>query len=111
MSQVMPIEEIGLDDQGNLFVRPSAASADEFTHIYRAAMGIRWNSRLRALYAYEPARWVSTDLFKQIVSAVCSEYGIQLKGTPATIWNRIPADLRKTIEAFDLNTTASRHLQ
>jgi hypothetical protein len=38
----MPIEEIGLDDQGYPFVRPSAASADEFTHIYRAAMGIRW---------------------------------------------------------------------
>ena len=105
VSSRMGIEEIGLDDQGYLFVRPFAASADEFTHIYRTAMGIRWNSRRRALHAYEPARWVVTDLYKQIIAAVCSEYGVQLKVTPGTLWSRIPADVRKSIEAFDLNTT------
>jgi hypothetical protein len=106
VSQVMQIEEIGLDDQGHLFVRPSAASADEFAYIYRAAMGIRWNSRLRVLYAYEPARWAATDLYRQVIAAVLNEYGIQLQATPRTVWSRIPADVRKTIEAVDLNTTA-----
>ena len=107
MSPVMPIEEIGLDDQGYLFVRPLAASADEFTHIYRAAMGIRWNSRLRALHAYEPARWAAMDLYKQVIAAVDSEYGVQLHATLGTIWTRIPADIRKAIETFDLSTRAT----
>ena len=106
MSQVMPIQEIGLDDRGYLFVRPAAACADEFAYIDRAAMGIRWNTQLRALHAYEPARWVSRDLYKQIIAAVYGEYGVQLKVTPGTLWSRIPADVRKSIEAFDLNTTA-----
>jgi hypothetical protein len=104
--QVMPIEEIGLDDQGYLFVRPLTAAADEFTYIYRAAMGIQWNTQSRALHAYEPARWVATDLYKQIIAAVYSEYGVQLTVTPGTRWSRIPADVRKWIQALDLDTTA-----
>jgi Integron Cassette Protein Hfx_Cass5 len=106
VSRVMQIEEIGLDDQGYLFVRPWAASADEFAYIYRAAMGIRWNSRLRVLHAYEPARWAATDLYKQIIAAVCGEYGIQLQLTHTTVWSGLPEDVRKSIEAFDLDTAA-----
>ncbi len=105
MSQVMPIEEVGLDDQGHLFVRPSAASADEFAYIYRAAMGIRWNTRLRAFHAYEPARWVAADLYRQIVSAVHGEYGVRLQSTSGTVWTRIPVDLRESIESIDQKTT------
>lgn len=102
----MAIEEIGLDDQGYLFVRPLTAAADEFAYIYRAAMGIRWNTQLRALHAYEPARWAATDLYKQIFAAVRSEYGVQLKVTPGTLWSRIPADVRNSIQAFDFDTAA-----
>lgn len=105
MSQVMPIEEIGLDDQGYLFVRPLAATADEFAYIWRAAMGIRWNTRRRVLHGYEPARWVAIDLYRQIIAAVGGEYGVQLQVTPRTVWSGIPADMRKLIEAGDLTPT------
>lgn len=106
VSHLMPIEEIGLDDQGYLFVRPSAASADEFAYIDRAAMGIRWNTRLRALHAYEPARWTTTDLYRQVIAAVLDEYGIQLRPTPGTLLSRIPGDVGKAIETSVPNTTA-----
>ena len=107
VSHVMQIEEIGLDDQGRLFVRPSAASADEFTQIYRAGMSIRWNGGLRALHAYESARWDAIDVYRRIFAAALDEYGIQLRVTPGTAWTRIPADIRKETETFDLRTWAT----
>ncbi|MBS0416308.1 MAG: hypothetical protein JSR66_01255 [Proteobacteria bacterium] len=108
MSQVMPIEEIGLDDQGYLFVRPLAATANEFAYIWRAAMGIRWNTRRRVLHGYEPARWVAINLYQQIIAAADGEYGVRLQVIPSTIWSRIPADLRQLIEAGDLTATGDQ---
>jgi hypothetical protein len=46
----------------------------------------------------------ATDLYKQIIAAVGSEYGAQMKVTPGTLWSRIPADARKSIQAFDFDT-------
>ena len=106
MSKVRQIEEIGLDEQGYLFVRPSAASANEFSYIWRDASGIRWNAQLLAFFAAEPGRWAVSDLYKQIVAAAYREYGVQLRATPSTVWSRIPADQRTSIEAFDVNTAA-----
>jgi hypothetical protein len=40
---VMSIDEIGLNAQGQLFVCPLAASVDEFAYIWRDASGVRWN--------------------------------------------------------------------
>jgi Integron Cassette Protein Hfx_Cass5 len=96
----MAIEEIGLDDQGHLFVRPTAASTDEFTFIWRDASGIRWNRELRTLHAAEPERWDLVQLYRQIIAAVWSEYGVRLSTMPRTVWNRIPAELQTAIEAL-----------
>ncbi len=41
MSNVASIQEIGLDDQDYLFVRPETTSADEYAYIWRDASGIR----------------------------------------------------------------------
>lgn len=106
MSKVRQIEEIGLDGQGYLFVRPSAGSDDAFAYIYRDASGIQWNTQLRALCAAEPARWTVPDLYKQILAAASREYGVQLQATPTTVWTRISADLRSRIEACDVKTIA-----
>lgn len=100
MSKVMSIGEIGLDDQGHLFVRPLGASADEFTYIWRDASGIRWNTQLRALQAAEPARWKETELYKQIIASTYREYGVRLQTTPSTLWTCTPAELRTSIEAL-----------
>ena len=99
---VMSIDEIGLNAHGHLFVCPLAASVDEFAYIWRDASGIRWNSELRALHAAEPARWVTAELYKQIISAVEREYGIRLQAIPSTRWTRIPDDLRTALTALNL---------
>jgi hypothetical protein len=93
----MLIEEIGLDARGHLFVRPLAASANEFAYVWRDASGIRWDSELRRLHAAEPARWEAIDLYKQIVAAVHREYGIQLHITTSTICAQVPEDLQRSL--------------
>jgi len=110
MSKVMPIEEIGLDDQGHLFVRPSGASADEFAYVYRDGSGIRWNSHFRALHAADPARWAVTALYKQFIAAAHREYGVQLQRSPTTVWSGIPDDVRTAIEAEQTDATVSGSL-
>jgi len=104
MSNVATIEEIGLDDQDYLFVRPETTSADEYAYIWRDASGIRWNSQVRALHAAEPSRWAALALYQQIVTAAHREYGVQLRITAKTEWSRIPTDLRTQIESHNTVT-------
>jgi hypothetical protein len=80
----VPIEEIGVDTKDGLYVRPS--DAHDFTFVWRDASGVRWSSELRALVAYEPARWDHVSLLRQIVAAVKSEYGCTLHLVPDTRW-------------------------
>ncbi len=90
---LMSIDEIGMDAQGYLFIRPLVASADDFSHIWRDASGVRWNRELRILHAAEPARWITAELYEKILSAVEHEYGIRLQAIPSSRWTRIPDDL------------------
>ena len=106
MSNATPIEEIGLDDNGYLFVRPETTSDDEYAYIWRDASGITWNSQARALHAVEPARWAALALYQQIVSAAHREYGVKLRITANTEWSRIPTDLRALIESHNTVTAA-----
>jgi hypothetical protein len=96
----MSIEEIGLDTHGYLFVRPLAASAHEFTYIWRDAAGVRWNDDLRVLHAAEPARWTPVELYAQIIAAVYREYGVRLEATANTLWSRMPDELQRSLKAL-----------
>src|SRR5690348_13207601 len=98
MPEERRIEEIGLDTQGHLFVRPAAATPQEFDLIYRDASGIRWDSTLRALHAYEPERWDALTLYRQIIAAVRREYGVVLEITPNTRWSGTSGELRASIQ-------------
>jgi hypothetical protein len=91
----MNIDEIGLDDSGALYIRPS--SGEDFEHIYRSASGIRWNNALRTLHAYEPHRWAAPALFREILRAVAGEYGVALTIGPSTTWINIPDTLKDLI--------------
>jgi hypothetical protein len=91
----MNIEEIGLDNDGALYVRP--ASGHDFNYIYRSASGIRWNNALRTFHAYEPHRWAAPALYREIRRAVAGEYGVALTIGPSTIWKNIPDALKDSI--------------
>jgi len=43
------------------------------------------------------SRWITVELYKQIISAVEREYGIRLQAIPSTRWSRIPDELRTAL--------------
>lgn len=90
------IEEVGIDLQGKIYVRPARTS---FTHIYRAAMEVHWEGSRRQLQSPVPRAWTHEQWFSQILAAAADEYGIQLKLTPDTIWWNVPDELRAHLQA------------
>ena len=88
------IAEVGIDDEGRLYVQPSSMS---FNYIYRAAMEVNWDASQRRLFSPQPREWTYLDWFKQIVAAAADEYGIRLELTSETVWSNVPASLQAEI--------------
>jgi hypothetical protein len=91
------IAEVGIDEAGRLYVRPTSTS---FDYIYRAAMEVNWDAATRRLFSPKPREWPYVDWFKQIMAAAADEYGTALRVTPHTGWTNVPADLRAEIEGL-----------
>jgi hypothetical protein len=89
------IAEIGIDENGRLWVRPAVTS---FDYIYRAALQVSWDSSTRRLISPKPREWTYLDWFKRLIAAAADEYGTALRLTADTQWTAIPADLRADIE-------------
>jgi hypothetical protein len=96
-SKWIPIQEIGIDADGHLFLRPRIDPPENLEFVWRDASGIRWDSKSRVLHAAEPARWGHLRLYQQIVSAIRNEYGNSLLLTPETRWTHMPEDLKASI--------------
>ncbi len=92
------ISEIAIDDSGRLTVKPSR---QEFEHIYRAALEVHWDHKKHCLYSPKPREWSYLDWYKQIVSAVMSEYGYKLVVNQETKWAEIPNTLKQEIEDWE----------
>ncbi len=90
------IAEVGIDEEGRLYVRPSAFS---FEFIYRAGMEVNWDATKCRLFSPKPREWIYSDCFKQIVAAAADEYGTALRLTAKTDWSNLPAPLRAEIIA------------
>jgi hypothetical protein len=106
VSAIVSIEEVGLDEIGHLYIRPASTAASEYEYIWRAGMGVRWNNHTRVFHAYEPARWVAIDLYRQVIEAADGEYGVLLRIGDRTNWKRVSAELRAQIESFDRTLSA-----
>jgi Integron Cassette Protein Hfx_Cass5 len=89
------IVEVGIDQDGKLYVRPGEQT---FSYIYRAAMGVGWDSLRRALFAPKAREWSYLDWFRQILAAAADEYGVRLRIGAATTWSDVPDLLRSQIE-------------
>jgi len=88
------IREIGIDDEGRLYVRPSSSS---FSHIYRTATGVDWDEERRRLHSPKPREWSYIRWFEQITADALGEYGIRLTVTEDTAWSNVPDELRTAI--------------
>ncbi len=89
------ISEIAIDDSGRLIVKPMKQN---FEHIYRSALEVHWDSKKECLYSPKPREWTYLDWYKQIISAVESEYGYELVLTVETKWTNTPDTLKHDIE-------------
>jgi len=97
-----PIEEIKIDEENRLLIRPKIRPDQNFEYIYRDASGVTWIDKVRCLGAREPDKWNHFDLFKQIIFAVHGEYGELLVVTSETKWLNIPTALESEIREWKL---------
>jgi hypothetical protein len=88
------IAEIGVDDQGALYVRPEQSS---FPLIYRAGAEIGWDASRARLFSAAARQWSYARWLSQIVEAVVDEYGVRLRLATSTSWTNVPEDLRAEI--------------
>ena len=96
------IEKVYLDNSQILFVKPKNYSFDK---VYRSAMGVNWDENKCCLYQAQTSReWSILGWFKQILSAVKSEYGISLQLCSDTIYENIEAEVQKSMESEALST-------
>ena len=91
------VAEVGIDEAGRLYVRPSLMS---FEYIWRAAMEVNWDPSEHRLFGPKPREWTYVDWYKQILAAAANEYGVQLKLAPNTVWSNVPVAIRGEIEAL-----------
>jgi len=88
------IVEIGIDDQGRLYLIPENES---FTLIWRSATQVHWDSYKASLYSPRPQEWSYYDWYCHIISVVKDEYGCKLIIATDTKWINIPEQLRNEI--------------
>jgi len=94
MSMEDKIEEIGIDDEGRLYLKPSSTS---FPMIYREAMEVHWNNERGYLYGGIPSKWSCLDWYHQILNAA-QEQGCKLSFSSCVSWVNVPSELRAQIE-------------
>jgi hypothetical protein len=88
------IAEVGIDEQGRLYLRPCSAS---FPYIYREAVEVHWDPDRRHLYSPRPREWTYPQWFRHIVEAAALQ-SCDLRLTPATAWTNVPPDVRAEME-------------
>ena len=94
------IASVSIDSARRLLVRPSLDADSDFALIYRAAMGVNWDSESRSLVAPTPKEWSHFDWFKHLIEAVSIEYGQRLVLSETTQWANVPEELRAEIERY-----------
>ena len=92
------IEDIQINEEGNLLVKPVENPSKMFRFVYRAAMEVDWNEDLECFSCPKPREWSYFDWYKQVISAVVSEMGILLKISNKTAWRNISNELKSQIE-------------
>lgn len=89
------IVEVGIDEQGSLYVQPRAT---KFPLIYREAMEVGWDQQRQRLFSPKPREWSYVQWFRQLREGA-KEQGVLLQLVPTTTWSNVPADVRQDIEA------------
>jgi hypothetical protein len=87
---------VEIDSAGILFVRPETDRSYEY--IYREANGLRWDSKKRALHAYEPARWKPAELLQHMATTLRECCDEALVFTDSTSWDGVSAEMQSHLK-------------
>jgi hypothetical protein len=96
--KTVPLAKVEIDEKGWMRLYPVQ---EVYDFIYRTATGVAWDKTGGFLHAREPGAWTYPVYFKQIVSAVASEYANVLKTGPDTQWLNVPDDIQKQIQTTE----------
>ncbi|MCH5719828.1 hypothetical protein [Niabella hibiscisoli] len=86
------IAEIGINAQGQLFIRPDQMS---FEQIHSADPLIHWDAVNQWLYIPKPGPWPQLGWFRYIIKQCKRKYHCHLELTGRTIWTNIPDELKQ----------------
>lgn len=88
MRNIVLVERVAIDENGILSVKPKR---EIFDMIYRAAMGVRWDSDSNYLYFNSPTGQKNdiVEFYNFILRAVSEEYGKTLQPDSKTIYENI----------------------
>ena len=100
------IAEVGIDEEERLYLRPATAT---FAQIYREAREVHWDAATGRLYSPKPREWSYARWFQQIIETA-EAYGQPLRLTPATVWVKIPDDVRAEAEQIMSSRVATGEL-
>jgi len=89
------VAAVEIDETGRLLVFPSNQT---FAMIYREAVEVHWDPKLRALYSPEPREWGYSHWFRHILDTAGT-----LHVTPETQWRNIDPALKEQLLAVTRN--------
>ena len=88
------VSQLSVEPRAGLLVVLQDGGLQPLEYIYREANGLRWNTELRAIHAYEPWRWGHAELLRHIAHTVREAYGEELILSPDTEWVGISPELK-----------------
>jgi len=94
---VITIERARLDANGQLRLKPAGQPAFEYSYIWRSASSVRWDGAAAEFYVLPIDGFTPTHEWRQILSAVKSEFGLLLEIADATVFENVPPTLEATL--------------
>ncbi len=88
----MEIVEVGINNQGQFFIRPNDASFDTINTI---APALQWHIESKMLYVPEPGPWPPLGWFRYIIKMCKRGYQCHLELTETTVWVNISDELKQ----------------
>lgn len=92
------INRIQVLDTGELLLGLESSGQPVYQHIYRAAAGVSWDQDKSGFKSTPMKERSCSQWFKQIVDAVRSELGVELKLGSDVIWLNVPAHQKTEIQ-------------
>jgi hypothetical protein len=93
------VSKVSLDATKSLVVALVTEPGETFEYIYREANGLRWDSALRALHAYEPQRWEPTELLCHVATTLRSAFSEDLQFSKDTLWEGVSLQLQELLRS------------